>query len=102
MAHFAKIENGQVAQVIVVNNIDLDAEGDFPESELSGQAFIDSLGLEGLWIQTSYSGKFRANYAGIGYVYDEDLDAFIPPKPGDDYVLNVTTYQWELPETPGE
>jgi hypothetical protein len=94
MAHFAKIENGYVTRIIVVNNDVLDANGNFPESEPSGQAFIASLGIEGEWLQTSYNGNFRGMYAGIGFTYDEDLDAFIPPKPSEDAVLNEETFSW--------
>ena len=65
MAHFAKIENGFVQQVIVVSNDDCGG-GDFPESEPIGQAFIASLGLTGEWLQTSYHANFRGKYAGIG------------------------------------
>ena len=78
MAHFARISNGQVAQVIVINNDDCGG-GDFPASEAAGQAFIASLGLAGEWKQTSYSGSFRAKYAGIGDRYDAELDQFITP-----------------------
>ena len=56
MAHFAKVDNGIVSQVIVVSNDDC-AGGDFPASEAAGQAFIASLGLAGEWRQTSYNGK---------------------------------------------
>ena len=77
MAHFAKVENGVVQQVIVVANSDCGG-GDFPESEPIGQAFIASLGLDGLWLQTSYSGSFRGCYAGSGYTYDAELDEFVP------------------------
>ena len=66
MAHFAKIENNTVIEVIVVSNEDCGG-GDYPESEPIGQAFIASLGLTGLWLQTSYSGSFRNCYAGIEY-----------------------------------
>jgi hypothetical protein len=52
-----------------------------PESEPIGQAFIASLGLTGLWLQTSYHANFRAYYAGIGYTYDADLNEFVPPPP---------------------
>jgi hypothetical protein len=79
MAHFAKMENGTVSQVIVVSNDDC-AGGDFPESEAVGQAFIASVGLEGEWKQCSYSGSFRGRYAGIGYVYSEELDEFVAPE----------------------
>ena len=78
MAHFAKIDNGTVAQVIVVSNDDC-AGGDFPESEAAGQAFIASIGLAGEWRQTSYNGNFRGTYAGIGYTYDAVTDTFTPP-----------------------
>ena len=78
MAHFAKIENGIVQQVIVVSNNDCGG-GEFPESEPIGQAFIASLGFDGLWLHTSYHANFRAYYAGIGYTYDADVDEFVPP-----------------------
>jgi hypothetical protein len=79
MAHFAKIDNGAVSQVIVVSNDDC-AGGDFPESEAAGQAFIASLGLTGEWLQTSYHANFRGTYAGIGFTYDPATDTFIPPE----------------------
>ena len=78
MAHFAKIENNKITSVIVVSNADCGG-GKFPESELIGQAFIASLGFDGLWLQTSYHANFRACYAGINYTYDADLDEFVPP-----------------------
>jgi hypothetical protein len=79
MAHFAKVENGVVQQVIVVANDDCGG-GEFPESEPIGQAFIASLGLQGDWLQTSYSGSFRGRYAGIGFEYSEDSDTFVAPE----------------------
>lgn len=96
MAHFAKIENGIVKNVIVVSNNDIN-NLDFPESELVGQNFISSLGLDGEWKQTSYNGNFRANYAGIEFTYDEVNDVFISPKPFNSWVLNEETYQWDAP-----
>jgi len=78
MAHFARINDNIVQQVIVVSNDDCGG-GDFPASEPVGQAFIASLGLAGEWKQTSYSGSFRAKYAGIGDRYDAELDAFVSP-----------------------
>lgn len=78
MAHFAKVESNKVSQVIVVANSDC-GDLEFPESEPVGQAFIASLGLEGEWLQTSYNANFRGAYAGIGFTYDADLDAFIAP-----------------------
>jgi hypothetical protein len=65
MAHFAKIENGIVTEVIVVNNETL-RDLEFPESEAVGQEFIASLGLDGTWKQTSYNNNFRGKYAGLG------------------------------------
>lgn len=68
MAHFAKIENKIVKQVIVINNETL-GDLEFPDSEAVGQEFIASLGLEGTWKQTSYNGNFRGVFAGIGYTW---------------------------------
>ena len=76
MAHFARIEDGIVREVIVIDNADCGG-GDFAESEPIGQAFIASIGLEGEWRQTSYNGNFRGTYAGIGYTFDGDQ--FIAP-----------------------
>lgn len=78
MAHFAKVENNVITSVIVVSNDDCGG-GDFPESEPIGQAFLASLGLEGLWLQTSYHANFRGKYAGINDTYNADLDEFIAP-----------------------
>lgn len=79
MAHFAKVENNVVDQVIVVANSDCGGL-DFPESEPVGQAFIASLGIEGEWLQTSYNNNFRGTYAGIGFTYDEESDTFVEPE----------------------
>jgi hypothetical protein len=78
MAHFAKIENGVVRDIVVIANGDCGG-GDFPASEPVGQAFIASLGFTGEWKQTSYSGSFRSKYAGIGDLYDPTLDIFTSP-----------------------
>lgn len=76
MAHFAQVINGRVSEVIVIANSDCD-DLPFPESEPVGQAYIASLGLEGLWLQTSYNANFRGAYAGINFKYDEILDEFV-------------------------
>jgi hypothetical protein len=95
MAHFAKLENNVVTQVIVVSNQDiLDEQGQ--ESEEKGIAFCSNL-LGGTWKQTSYNGNIRKNYAGVGYKYDATLDAFIPPQPFASWTLNNETAQWEAP-----
>jgi hypothetical protein len=78
MAHFAQVSGDVVTQVIVVSNDDCGG-GEFPQSEPVGQEFIASLGLQGLWKQTSYNSNFRGTYAGIGYRYDSELDEFVAP-----------------------
>lgn len=103
MAHFAKVENNIVTEVLVVD-----------------QSFIDTgeLGDPALWLQTSYNTRggvyyipnsnpptpdpdqskaFRKNYAGIGYTYDSVLNAFIPPQPYPSWLLNTQTCLWEAP-----
>lgn len=81
MAHFAKIENNVVTQVIVVNNEVLENK-EFPESEPIGIAFCKSLyGEDTEWRQTSYNNKFRGVYAGAGMIYDPVKDEFITPEP---------------------
>ena len=78
MAHFARIENNIVREVIVVNNEVLENKP-FPESEPIGIAFCKSLyGEDTEWLQTSYNGNFRGKYAGTGSVYDPELDEFDP------------------------
>lgn len=95
MAHFAKLdENNVVIKVIVVNNNELIDNGQ--ELEAKGIAFCQSL-FGGNWKQTSYNGNIRKNYAGIGYIYDSDRDAFIPPKSFNSWLLNETTCRWEAP-----
>jgi hypothetical protein len=96
MAHFAKLDNDNtVLQVIVVDNNDiLDENGN--ESEEVGINFCTQL-LGGIWKQTSYNATFRKNYAGIGFTYDNERDAFIPPKPFSKWVLNEDTCNWEAP-----
>ncbi len=98
MAHFAKLdENNVVLEVLVVSNSDCD-DLPFPQSELVGVAFLTQWsGGYTNWKQTSYNANFRKNYAGIGYIYDATLDAFIPPKPYPSWLLNTTTCQWEAP-----
>jgi hypothetical protein len=88
MAHYAKIEDGIVVQVIVAE-----------------QDFVDT--LDGTWLQTSYNTyggvhadggtPLRKNYAGIGYTYNSELDAFIRPQPYPSWTLNQETCLWEAP-----
>jgi len=96
MAHFAQLnEENIVTQVIVVANQDT-ADQDGVENEAIGIEFCTNL-LGGKWVQTSYNGNIRKNYAGIGYKYDAALDAFIPPQPFASWTLNNETAQWEAP-----
>ena len=114
MAHFAKLGVGNIVErVEVVSN-------DIATNEQAGVDFLNNLyNTNDVWKQTSYntmggkyyttnenqervessdqSKSFRKNYAGIGYTYDEDRDAFIPKKPFNSWVLNETTCQWEAP-----
>jgi hypothetical protein len=66
------------------------------EKEYIGAAFCEKL-FGGTWKQTSYNGTIRKNYAGIGYTYDADIDAFVPPQPYPSWALNTDTAQWEAP-----
>jgi len=95
MAHFAQLnDENLVTQVIVVANQDT-ADKDGVENEAIGIAFCTNL-LGGRWVQTSYNANIRKNYAGIGYKYDAELDAFIPPQPYASWTLNANA-QWEAP-----
>jgi hypothetical protein len=82
MAHYAKIENNIVTNVIV-------AEQDFIDS--------GAVGDPSTWIQTSYNGNIRKRFAGIGYSYNEELDAFIPPKLFASWVLDEESATWKAP-----
>jgi hypothetical protein len=97
MAHFAKIGiNGKVIDVIKVSNeVILDSNRN--ESEINGIDFLTKLTGWSIWKQTSYNRNFRKNFAGVGYTYDEDKDAFIPKKPFNSWVLNETTCLWNAP-----
>lgn len=95
MAHFAQLDNNNVVtQIIVVANEELLDNG--VESEAKGINFCQSL-FGGNWKQTSYNGTIRKNYAGIGYDYDADKDAFIAPQPYLSWTLNESTCRWEAP-----
>jgi hypothetical protein len=97
MAHFAQLDdNNMVTQVIVVHNNDCQVNG--VESEEAGIVFCKSLfGPATKWKQTSYNGSMRKNYAGIGFTYDADRDAFISPQPYPSWVLDEYICQWQPP-----
>ena len=98
MAHFAKIKDGIVELVIVVNN-DMILDENNEEQEALGVAYIHNLYNDNttVWVQTSYNNNFRKNYAGVGYTYDTAKDAFYAPQPYPSWTLNETTCQWEAP-----
>jgi len=97
MAHFAQLdENNVVVQVVVVHNNELMING--VESEAKGIAFCQTL-FGGTWVQTSYNGTMRKNYASVGFTYDRSRDAFIAPKPYASWSLNETSCMWEAPTT---
>ena len=100
MAHFAQLdENNVVTQVIVVSNDDC-SDGSGTESESIGVAFCQKLlGANTNWKQTSYNGNMRVRYAGIGYSYNESLDAFVPAQPHASWTLNNSTADWDAPIT---
>jgi len=88
MAHWAEIDNNnKVIRVVVGDNND-------PAGDEGYQWLIDNLG--GRWVKTSYNKNIRKNFAGIDYTYDEQRDAFIPPKPEEgEWILNEDTCLWE-------
>jgi hypothetical protein len=94
MAHFAEIDqNGIVLRVLVVPN----------SEEMDGQNYLANvLGLGGNWIQTSYHGNIRKNFAGIGDTYDADRDAFIAPEPENAIGFDEEKCQWIVPVIPIE
>ena len=97
MAYFAQIdEEGTVLQVISISNAD--APDPAPNnSEPLGQTFIvDTLGLPGVWKQTSWSGSIRKQFAGIGWRYDSAADVFIAPQPYPSWTLNAN-HDWQPP-----
>ena len=107
MAYFAKLGmKGKVIEVLHISNESLkDSNGN--ESEKNGIDFLTKLTGYPIWVQTSYNTyagehllgetPLRKNYAGIGFTYDEDRDAFIPPKPFNSWTLNESTCLWEAP-----
>ena len=96
MAHFAQLdENNTVTQVIVVANDELLLDG--VENETKGIMFCKSLfGEDTRWVQTSYNGNKRKNYAGIGYTYDPVNDHFFAPQPYPSWTLDADA-KWQAP-----
>ena len=85
MSHWAELDNNNIVIRVLVG----------PNYGDEGEAFFNALG--GTWVKTSYNGNIRKNYAGIGYTYDAQRDAFIPPKPFASWVLNEDSCLWDAP-----
>jgi hypothetical protein len=98
MSHFARIDKDNIVQSVhVIDNENLLNEQGKEEEDF-GIAYLNKIhGVGFTWVQTSYNGNLRKNYAGIGFTYDSERDAFIPPQIYDSWTLNEDTCQWEAP-----
>lgn len=98
MAHFAELDGANTVLRVIVVSDDMLLDGQGQESEVVGAAFCQSLfGVNTIWVQTSYNGNFRKNYAGMGFTYDQTRKAFISPKPFPSWVLDENTCRWDAP-----
>lgn len=87
MAHFAKVNSKNIVeQVLVVPD----------EQENRGEEYLNEIGLEGRWIQTSFNNKIRGRFAAISMIYNEDLDVFTDPKPYNSWILDEY-FRWTAP-----
>lgn len=86
MAHFAKIENGVVVSVLVVSD----------EYETDGQAYLNSIGIDGTWVQTSYNANFGKKFAGVGDTFDGVN--FKSPEPEGNLGFDEENWSWIMPE----
>jgi hypothetical protein len=93
MAHYAELNKDQIVKRVLV--IDNEQEQNFGEEGISRWLVATLGGVQ--WVKTSYNNTIRKNYAGIGYKYDTQLDAFIPPKPYPSWILNEDTCLWVAP-----
>jgi len=87
MAHFAELDDNNIVIRVLVTDNDLPNEG--------YDWLVENLG--GTWVKTSYNGNIRKNYAGIGFNYDAERDAFVPPKPFESWILDEETARWGSP-----
>ena len=99
MAHYAKIGTGNIVLSVEVVNNDVLLKDDV-ENEQQGIEFLQNLyGNKDLYIQTSYNGTFRKNYASVGGIYDQVKDAFIEPQPYPSWTLDEDTCRWNAPSS---
>lgn len=97
MAHFARLEDNIVTDIVVIGNDDCKDE-DGNESEAVGIVFLkDMFGQDTVWKQTSYNDNIRQRYASIGDTYNADIDAFVCPKPFPSWTINSENGEWEPP-----
>lgn len=97
MAHFAKLDsNNIVTDVIVISNDDLLDENGVEQESLGIKVCKNIFGSKTKWVQTSYTGSFRKQYAGVGAKYDKDNDVFIAPKPFESWILDEN-FDWQPP-----
>ncbi len=87
MAHFAELDNNNIVLRVIVVDDTNEADGENWCNNFAG----------GRWKQTSYNDRIRKNFAGIGFTWDVERDAFIPPKPYDSWSLDEGTCRWEAP-----
>ena len=99
MAHFAKLGIGNIVEKVEVVANEVITDDNQQEQESLGQEFLKNLYNEqsAVWKQTSYNANFRKHFASPTFTYNENLDAFIPPKPFNSWTLNETTCLWEAP-----
>jgi hypothetical protein len=90
MAHFAKIENGIVTNIVVVDNA----------HEANGQEYLNGLGLEGTWVQTSYNANFGKKFAAVGDTYVASTGNFKPAQPHPSWKWSATDWAWSAPKAP--
>lgn len=98
MAHFAKIDENNIVQSVIVISNDLLLDSNGIEQESLGSTFCTE-NFGGTWIQTSYNGSIRKNYAATNYTYNEEIDAFVPPKIFKSWILNADKADYEAPIT---
>jgi len=96
MAHFAELDSDNIVLRVVVVKNEILLNDNHQETEALGVQFCQSL-FGGTWVQTSYNGSIRKNFAALGYTYDSGRDAFIPPQSNPSFTLNEMTCQWEPP-----
>lgn len=88
MAHFARIEDGIVTNVVVVDN----------QYESNGEAYLNSLGLEGTWVQTSYNANFGKKFAAVGDTYVASTGNFKPAQPHPSWTWSAVDWNWRAPK----